>query len=556
MVEFWPFASIVSALPLVGFLAIFLWLVAQSVAVNKTIGHLQNLVLVNEQELAFGRHEFKNFYDGSPLGSANHAYAQDLDLFGRSSLFQYLNRSAGYSGRKTLGTWLLQPANKPEIEERQAAAKALAPQVQWRQELQAKGMAKPLSAETAKRLQEFLGEAASPFFSKKIWQALRWIGPFISMVIVALYATDVISNAAFSVAGAVLFLITGYFSKKATPTYIALGKIADEMLTLSESLACIEKLALDTEWLLQRKQALTANGSTASVAIKQLNGILERLEYRLNPLLFVPLNILLYWDLQQMLAFEKWKKDHHPSLIKWLEVLGEIEALSALANCSFNHPNYAFPDFEDSHGQFEATDLGHPLIAAEKRVSSDFGMKGLGKVSIITGSNMAGKSTFLRSVGLALVMGQAGGPVCASRARFSSMLVMSSMRIADNLEESTSTFYAELKKLKTIIEAVDAGLPVFLLLDEILRGTNSGDRHTGSEALVKQLIKKQAVGILATHDLALAAMAEAWPQHIENYHFDVQVAGEELYFDYQLKHGICQSLNASILMKKIGIDMG
>ncbi|HVG42889.1 MAG TPA: hypothetical protein VM888_14855, partial [Chitinophagaceae bacterium] len=198
---------------------------------------------------------------------------------------------------------------------------------------------------------------------------------------------------------------------------------------------------------------------------------------------------------------------------------------------------------------------GHPLIPDENRVTSDFSLTGTGKIALITGSNMAGKSTFLRSLGSTIILAQLGAPVSAAAMELCPVQLMSSMRIADNLAENTSTFYAELKKLKTIIEAVNRHEPIFVLLDEILRGTNSLDRHTGSKALIKQLVKENAVAVIATHDVDLAAIENNTDAAIENYHFDVQVEGEELYFDYKLKEGVCTSLNASILMKKIGINL-
>ena len=232
-----------------------------------------------------------------------------------------------------------------------------------------------------------------------------------------------------------------------------------------------------------------------------------------------------------------------------------MEVLCSLATLHFNRPQWCFPIFTEKHFTFKATALGHPLIPEESRVVSAFDVEGVSKVALVTGSNMAGKSTFLRSLGVGVVMAQMGAPVCAQSLQLSPVRLMSSMRIADNLAENTSTFYAELKKLKTIIEAVRSHQPLFVLLDEILRGTNSLDRHIGSKALIKQLIKEKAVAVIATHDVEMAKLEEAYPQSIENYHFDVQVEGEELYFDYKLKHGVCTSLNASILMKKIGIEL-
>jgi len=202
-----------------------------------------------------------------------------------------------------------------------------------------------------------------------------------------------------------------------------------------------------------------------------------------------------------------------------------------------------------------AKGLGHPIIPEEKLVRNSFSTEGVNQMNLITGSNMAGKSTFLRSVGVNIVLAMTGSCVFAKSLTLSPMKVLSSMRVSDNLEESTSTFYAELKKLKEVIDAVYNNEKVFLLLDEILRGTNSADRHTGSKALIKQLIHHSAAGLIATHDLELAKLADEFPGRIHNYHFDVQVANDELYFDYQLKRGICRSMNASLLMKKIGIEL-
>jgi DNA mismatch repair ATPase MutS len=209
----------------------------------------------------------------------------------------------------------------------------------------------------------------------------------------------------------------------------------------------------------------------------------------------------------------------------------------------------------NEHFVFESEDLGHPLIPYAERVNNNFSVEKNTLISLVTGSNMAGKSTFLRSIGVNIVLAQMGAPVCARTFTVSPVRLMTSMRISDNLAENTSTFYAELKKLKTIIEAVNNHEKVFVLLDEILRGTNSHDRHIGSDALIKQLIRHDAYAVIATHDLVLAELQKQYPQTIENYHFDVQVKGEELFFDYKLKEGVCHSLNASLLMKKIGIEL-
>jgi DNA mismatch repair ATPase MutS len=268
-----------------------------------------------------------------------------------------------------------------------------------------------------------------------------------------------------------------------------------------------------------------------------------------------PLNLLLLWNLQQALDLEKWKKEHATDVKSWFDTLGDFEALISFATIHYNNPGWCFPNLHEKHFYINAKELGHPLIPENKRVNNYIDIENKGKIMLVTGSNMAGKSTYLRSIGVNTVLAMAGAPVCASAFTISPVQLISSMRIADNLEESTSTFYAELKKLKAVIDKVNAGEKVFILLDEILRGTNSLDRHTGSEALIKQLIRHEAAAIIATHDLGLAAINITYPNNILIYHFDVQVNNEELFFDYKLKPGICTSLNASILMKKIGIEL-
>ena len=252
---------------------------------------------------------------------------------------------------------------------------------------------------------------------------------------------------------------------------------------------------------------------------------------------------------------EKWKQQNHEHVLGWFTALGEFEAINSLSILSFNHPEWCFPELKKEHFFIEGKEIGHPLIPAGKCVNNPVKIDQAGELMLVTGSNMAGKSTYLRSIGVNTVLAMAGAPVCAKYFCLSPVQIISSMRIADNLEESTSTFYAELKKLKTVIDKVNNNEKVFILLDEILRGTNSLDRHTGSAALIKQLIKHNAVGIIATHDVELAGLKDEYPSGILNYHFDVQVNNEELYFDYKLKEGICTSLNASILMKKIGIEL-
>jgi DNA mismatch repair ATPase MutS len=240
---------------------------------------------------------------------------------------------------------------------------------------------------------------------------------------------------------------------------------------------------------------------------------------------------------------------------QWFAARGEAEALYSLAGFAYANPGYALPEITTHALQYEARQLGHPLILAGKRVSNDFSMDGLGKTLVVTGSNMSGKSTFLRTLGINAVLALAGAPVCATACRLSVFRVFTAMRTQDSLEESVSSFYAELKRLRQLIELLPTGQPVFYLLDEILKGTNSHDRHEGAKALIRQLHKHHASGLVSTHDLALGQLGEVSPEYVQNYSFNSDFADGKLHFDYKLREGVCRSFNASQLMRQMGIEM-
>jgi DNA mismatch repair ATPase MutS len=317
----------------------------------------------------------------------------------------------------------------------------------------------------------------------------------------------------------------------------------------------LESLNVQAEHVKNWQSRIKSNGGPAGKELSELKAILDRFDLRNNIVGLLFFNSFLLWDVRQMMALNRWRRRNKALVQKWFAAIAETEVLHSLCTLHLNHFECCFPTFADEHFTLAGEQIGHPLLPKHQRVNNNFTTEGTAQIGLITGSNMAGKSTFLRSLGVNVMLAQTGAPVCAVQFRLSPVQLLSSMRIADNLAENTSTFYAELKKLRTIIEHVKRHEKVFILLDEILRGTNSYDRHTGAAALLKQLIKEAAVAVIATHDVELATLEEAYPDSVHNYHFDVQVEGEELYFDYKLKEGICQSLNASILMKKIGIEL-
>lgn len=532
---------------------IFVRLVYADINNKNSIDHTRHLIQINEDELTALAGRYYHFEDGSQHSPHDHLYANDIDLFGRASLFQYINRTTSEMGSAVLAHWLLNPSGEATIIQRQEAIKELSATTAWRQELQAFGKEKKIGIQTKERLQNWILEKGA--FNHSAWKLLQYLLPLIMLGVVTLNIFDLVSNPARNYFLLAAAIIAYFISKKVIPIHYQVSKMTEELSVLSDSIQLIEKTTFQSGLLKQLHANYLIEKGAASGELKQLKNILARLDYRLNPVIFIPLAILLQWDLQQVMALEKWKKRNQQNIADWFDALGKLEALCSLSTLHFNHPGWCFPEIKTGHFSIQGNEIGHPLINKNKRVNNPIKIEESGELMLITGSNMAGKSTYLRSIGINVVLTMAGSVVCAKSFSLSPVQLITSMRIADNLEENTSTFYAELKKLKTAIEKVNANEKVFILLDEILRGTNSLDRHTGSVALTKQLIKHNAAAIIATHDIELAKLKEEYPANILNYHFDAQVSNDELYFDYELKEGICSSINASILMKKIGIEL-
>ena len=535
-------------------LFIFTRLIYADLKNQSKIEHTSKLININGNELKCLAGDYYDFETGAEHIPKEHPYANDLDIFGRASIFQYINRTTSEPGSRWLADYLKSPASINDISKRQIATKELSTKITWVQDLMAEGKKNKITFSTKKRLNDWMKEP--PVFSKfRPWKWLRYLLPAIILSIVTLYIFDEVGNTVFYLTLLIFAAIAYQINKVVAPVHEALSKVADELSTLSNSISSIETEQFNSPLLKELKSVFLEKNKKASEDISQIKKILDKLDLRYNLVISLPLNLLLLWNLQQILDLEKWKASQQNNLNSWFDTLADFEALNSFGILYFNHPEWIFPDILPEYFSITGKEIGHPLIPIEKRVDNFISIPTKSELMLVTGSNMAGKSTYLRSIGVNVVLAMAGAPVCAGSFSVSHVQLISSMRITDNLEESTSTFYAELKKLKTIIEKVNAGESVFILLDEILRGTNSLDRHTGSKALIKQLIKKKAAAIIATHDLELANLKEEFSENILNYHFDVQVSNDELYFDYMLKPGVCNSLNASILMRKIGIEL-
>ncbi len=541
-------ASVVLA---IGFFSLG-WLVKYQNTIIQKKKFNEYLKTINELELKSLNGDFYSFPDGSEYHEKDHPYESDLDIFGHASLFQFVNRTTSQLAGNMLASWLKAPAPISEIQLRQEAVAELKDLTDWRQQMIAIGYQ---YKESGNNPEEILMWLKTPSIFKNI-TTLRILTVSLSVISFAT-AFFVFRGLPFSVLMFVLivnFWVNYKYFKAINKFHQQVTKSCELLKAYSEAIGLIESQDFHSRQLLELKSNFFGK-EKASKQIKKLSELVNRLDTRLNVMVSIPLNLFLFWDIHSSIALESWKKSFAPYVSQWFEAMAKVEALSSLANLQFNNPEWIFPEVKETCFELNAVEMGHPLIPANRRVCNDFSVDRSGKIVLVTGSNMSGKSTFQRTCGVNMVLAFAGAPVCASKFIVSRVSLYTSMRISDSLEDNTSSFYAELKRLALIIKEVESNSKVFLLLDEILRGTNSNDRHIGSIALIKQLIQQNASGIVATHDLSLSSLEQELPDNIDNYNFDVKINGEELYFDYKLNKGICKSLNASILMKKMGIKV-
>jgi DNA mismatch repair ATPase MutS len=456
------------------------------------------------------------------------------------------------SGNDCLASYLSSPAKSKVITRRQNAVRELSDKIDWRQNIIQYGLQKQLKTDDPDFVSEW-GKVPSPFRDDKL--LFYTINTLTILAIIASVYAILGSYIPLLVLLFVNILIQYFNNKKAALVYHGASKRADMLKIYANIIEEFESQEWQSEKLIEIKQSLASNKIKSFQKIRKLSKLIELLDQRYNLVIQLFVNSLFFYELHLLFRIDKWKTKYGNEIESWFASIGEIEALSSLANLSFNHPDWTFPTVVEEHFRLEMTEAGHPMIDENKRVCNDYQMKGPGMVHIITGSNMAGKSTFLRTIGVNVVLALSGAPVCAKEMLVSNVEVNTSMRIKDSIEENESSFYAELKRIQQVLHKVNKKENTLLLLDEILRGTNSKDKHTGSAALIKQLVKYNAVGLVATHDLELSVLEDELPGHVENRFFDIKIDGEQLYFDYKVQNGVCKTFNAPILMKKMGIEM-
>ncbi len=537
---------------MLGGMAIFLWMITKHLQIKQQKQRNTILAQLNWDEQQRLEGIFVRLETGENFLQTGHFYATDIDLFGKQSLFSLLNRTHTYQGAAMLAHWLQTPAHPTSIAQRHEAIAAMTTHLDWRQLLEATALEEPSVAEPTDNLLLWAAQASPVILGKKWLRQARFL-PFVSIPLVIASLAGVISPLFILL----IIVIHGWFLKQIAAVVAVYLFQIDQVVGTLKAYATLCRTISQQSFQSAYLQQLQADLAPATTHIATLEQLLARINNRQNPIFQLSVGLLTLWDLQYMLKLEKWRKQHAQALPLWLENISTFEALNSLAGHAFANPQYIYPTISQEPFILDAKGLGHPLIKAHKRVCNDITLKGLGKTIVITGSNMSGKSTFQRTVASNVVLALMGAVIHANSFVCSPMQVFTSMRTQDSLAEDTSSFYAELKRLAQLIQWLDASQekgPTLYFLDEILKGTNSKDRHDGARALLLQLHTCYASGFISTHDVALGEEFEQ-SDFVENYSFSSEVTPTGLLFDYTLRKGICHSFNASALMQQIGIRM-
>lgn len=517
---------------------------------------LERFLEINEKGVKRINGEFKSTEDdGSEYINDSHPFSSDIDIFGKSSLFQLINDTLTKGGREKLvkSLSLEKLPSKEEIHNKQKGIEELGKKIEWRQELLVRGKSKLKSKKREvnelESLLKWSNSSSKKSGSKKV----------IAYIFIALTFTSIVSAILkFITPSYVLlflmlnFVVIKFLTKDYKEDIILINDIKGTVKSYSEILKMIEDEEFDSEYLKGIKKKLNnSEGISCSEEMKKLSNLLDWVGDSSSNAYYLILNILIFSDVFIMENLEEWKMKNSKELENWIDVMSEIDSLVSISNLYFDFENWNFPSILDKK-EIRGKKIGHPLIG-ERAVRNDYSLSDGKRVTLITGSNMSGKSTFLRTIGLNLLLAYIGAPVYSEEFTCGIFNIYTCMRTKDNLEESISSFYAEILRIKILIEATKRGEDVFFLLDEIFKGTNSVDRHTGATELINQLIDGGAMGLVSTHDLELCDLEEH-DSRIENYNFREYYENNKIKFDYKLRKGKSETQNAIHLMKLAGIE--
>jgi len=530
---------------------LFFFLIKNNIELEKRKKKIKVLKKLVEDELLALSHKFSHFKNGAEYLNTDHFFSYDLDLFGEGSLFQFVNRTSTISGEQKLAGWFIKPPiQNDEIAGKQEAVRELSQIPEWRLHFLAEGQ---MFEETSQMHNEILSWAG---LKLKLQNAtsIHWllkVIPLLTLISIVPAALG-ISNLFLWLMIFIQWILLYFFRKNITLYFSFFGQKSELLAKYMQLLQFIEEKEFRSVFLCELQNKVREPVSASKIFLR-LKSLVEQFEYRQNILIGVFLNSLFLWDIRCVYRLWVWHNRYHQKLTNWLEVIAETDAIISLANFSNNHPEFVFPEIHKGGFTFQAEKMGHPLLHKNKRICNDFEINGWAKVMIITGANMAGKSTFLRTVGVNLILARTGAPVCAEKMIFTPIEIYTNMRTTDSLLKDESYFFAELKRIKGVLDWLQKGERFFVILDEMLKGTNSVDKLNGSKELIRKLLELKAVSLIATHDLKLSEMEDEFPQQVFNTCFEIRIENDDLAFDYKLSDGVTKTMNATFLMKKMGI---
>lgn len=514
---------------------------------------LETQARIIQEELQALSGDYSSFEDGKEYVNPEHPYSFDLDIFGRRSLFQSINRTCTFFGKVRLAEWLQNHLHeKASIEKRQEMVREISEHTLFREQFRVAGLVHHGQSSDGEKIQAW-SQSPAQYLHAGWVKAFIWGVPVINSL---LLITSLAGWTSFSWLGLSfgIFLVLSFgIIKRATYIQETYGKQLKSLNGYARLIALAKAENWKSAGMLELMERFNLNGQSPVQALQQLSKELDRLDLRNNQFLYVLLEGSIFFQLQEIVRIERWKVRYGQHISEWLETVGELDALCSLGTFAYNHPQYTYPELTEKPFYFLATQMGHPLMPVSQCVKNDATIPSRPFFLIITGANMAGKSTYLRTIGVNYLLACVGAPVCYERLKLHPNQLITSLRTSDSLSDNESYFFAELKRLKRIIDLLNQGQQLFIILDEILKGTNSMDKQKGSFDLIRQFMQLKANGIIATHDLLLGSLIKQFPEEIRNYCFEADIKDNELTFSYKLREGVAQNMNACFLMKKMGI---
>ena len=514
---------------------------------------LETQARIIQEELQALSGDYSSFEDGKEYVNPEHPYSFDLDIFGRRSLFQSINRTCTFFGKNRLAKWLQNHLHeKTSIEKRQEMIREISEHTLFREQFRVAGLVHHGQSSDAEKIQAW-SQSPAQYLHAGWVKAFIWGIPVINSL---LLITSLAGWTSFSWLGLSfgIFLVLSFgIIKRATYIQETYGKQLKSLNGYARLIALAKAENWKSAGMQELMERFSLNGQSPVQALQQLSKELDRLDLRNNQFLYVLLEGSIFFQLQEIVRIERWKVRYGQHISEWLETVGELDTLCSLGTFAYNHPQYTYPELTEKPFCFLATQMGHPLMPASQCVKNDATIPSRPFFLIITGANMAGKSTYLRTIGVNYLLACIGAPVCCERLKLHPNQLITSLRTSDSLSDNESYFFAELKRLKRIIDLLNQGKQLFIILDEILKGTNSMDKQKGSFDLIRQFMQLKANGIIATHDLLLGSLIKQFPEEIRNYCFEADIKENELTFSYKLREGVAQNMNACFLMKKMGI---